>query len=212
MGSEQKYIDDLVRHTEESIRFFSNEMKSERERSVCAAFLRCLGIDFSPGDILTNKNDPPDVIYKSARFEVVELYDKRRKRLDEYKNRLKELKTAKSMDDTLIRVESAKPISYSDLFDEISRALSKKALKYGERVCSGLDALVYVSLPNRFLRIESSIPDLKDFISQGWRSISFLIPPWSHVIWSIKEAPQFLSFLASETKSEWKEPDGFFDL
>ena len=210
--SERKYIHDLIRHTKESIRFFSNEMKSHRERSVCAALLRCLGVKFSPDQININRNDPPDVFFKTACFEVMELYDKRRKRLDEYRDRLKELEKAKSISDTLIPFYQPKPIPYQELRDEITRALGAKSQKYGESLPSTLDALVYVGLPNRFLDIQSEIPEYRELINQGWRSVSFVMPPFGHVAFSNENGPRFLQSLTGQTKQEWKDPDGFFDL
>ena len=210
--SERKYIDDLIRHTKESIRFFSNEMKAHRERSVCAALLRCLGVHFSSDEIQPNSNDPPDVFFRSARFEVIELYDKRRKRLDEYKGRLKELEKTKSISDTVVPYHPPKPISHQELRDEIIRALDIKSQKYGKSLCSTLDVLVYVVLPNRFLDIRSPIPGYEELINHGWRSVSFVIPPCSHVAFCEEIGPQFLASLSGQTKQEWKDPDGFFDL
>ncbi len=211
-GSELKYIDDLIRHTKDSIRYFSNDMKTVRERGVCAALLRCLGIEFTPDKIHSNSDDPPDVFFKSACFEVLELYDKRRKRLDEYKDRLKELEKAKSIGDTLVPFHQPEPISYKELLDDILVALNRKASKYGKRLCLDLDALVYIGLPNRFLDIKSPIPENSVLYRQGWRSVSFVIPPFSHVIFCRGNDPLFLSAFAGATKGEWREPDGFFDL
>jgi hypothetical protein len=39
--AERDSLDALECQTEEAIRFFSNPMKPDRERAVCAAFLRC---------------------------------------------------------------------------------------------------------------------------------------------------------------------------
>jgi len=125
--SQKAYVDDLIKHTEDSITFFSNSMKSERERSVCAAFLRCLGIDFSAEEIVAKRNDPPDVVFRQANFEIRELYEVGRKRHDEYRERLEELKQAKTMDDTFVPIEWQKPISYDFIFSGIESALSSKA-------------------------------------------------------------------------------------
>lgn len=210
--SDQKYIDDLILHTKDTIRFLSNEMKSARERCVCAALLRCLGITFSPDQIRTNTNDPPDLVFRSACFEVIELYDKTRKRLDEYRARLKELQNARCMTDTLVPFHPPKPISYQELLDEIIRALDIKSQKYGKPLCSTLDALVYIGLPHRFLDVTSTIPNFEELISQGWRSVSFLIPPFSHVAFCKSDGPEFLALISGQTKREWKDSDGFFDL
>ena len=85
-NTNQKYIANLVTHSEETLAMLSNAQKAKRERMVCAAFLRCLGISFSSKDIESSQDDPPDVTFKDACFEVRELIDKGRKRGDEYKH------------------------------------------------------------------------------------------------------------------------------
>lgn len=209
--SEKTYISDLISHTDNSFRFFSNSMKPERERSVCAAFLRCLGIDFSVNDIIAQKDDPPDVIFGPAKFEIRELYEEGRRRQDEYRDRLDELKQANSMDDTLIPIKWPTPISYKQIFSGIQRALTSKAKRYGENLCSSLDALVYISLPQRFLDINSELSKF-DKMAHGWRSVSFVIPLHSHVVYCKETAPGFLSELSGKTQMKWEDPDTFFDL
>ena len=53
--------------------------KRELERRVVAAFLRCLGVDFSPDALVTPERDPPDVIFRDARFEVMTAFDEGRR-------------------------------------------------------------------------------------------------------------------------------------
>ncbi len=209
---EKAYIDDLKKHTEESITFFSNSMKPERERSVCAAFLRCLGVNFHVKEIVAKKNDPPDVVFSSANFEIRELYEVGRKRHDEYRDRLKELKQSKSINDTLISIEWPKPITYGFIFAGLESALSSKAKKYGAEKCSSLDALVYVTFPQKFLDIKSKIPNSTRIEGQGWRSVSFIIPPFGHVVSCREDAPEFIKKLEGKTCMKWKEPDGLFEI
>ena len=209
---EKAYINNLISDTENSIKFFSKSMGPERERGVCAAFLWCLGIDFSVNDIIAQKDDPPDVIFGPAKFEITELYKEGRRRHDEYKDRLDELKQANSMDDTLIPIKWPVPISYKEIFSGLESALSSKAREYGKKLCSSLDALVYISLPQRFLDINSDLPKFDKIMAQGWRSVSFVIPPYSHVAYSMEASPGFLSELSGKTKMKWKDPDTFFEL
>lgn len=210
--SDIKYIDRLIKNTEESIHFFSNKKKTDRERCVCAALLRCIGVTFFSDQIQANNNDPPDVLFKSANFEVIELYDKGRKRHDEYKTRLEILHKASSINDTLVHIHQRTPITYQELNNEVSRALKIKSKKYGKKLCSNLDALVYVGLSNRFLDIKSPLPEYNNLISQGWRSVSFVMPPFSHIVFCKEKEPDFLVSVAGRTKQKWKYPDGFFDL
>jgi hypothetical protein len=55
----------------DTVDFLGNARKVERERSVCAAFLRCAGVDFSSDQLLRSAVELPDVTFGDARFEVM---------------------------------------------------------------------------------------------------------------------------------------------
>lgn len=210
--TDQKYIENLLARSKETLSILSNREKAKRERMVGAAFLRCLGVPFSLDDIKSPQNDPPDIIFQDAKFEVRDLLDEGRRRGDEYKERHKTLTEATSIEDTLLLYKSPTPISYKKIFELVTAALSKKALRYGKVGCSNLDALVYVNLQNRFLNPNSNISNFNILVSQGWRSVSFVNPPYSHVIFAHENAPKFLKAKAGDTKQEWSDPDTFFEL
>ena len=210
--SEQKYIDGLVSHSEETLVLLSNKEKTKRERMVVAAFLRCLGVTFSSNDIESPQDDPPDIICKEACFEVRELLDEGRRRGDEYKDRHETLIKSTSIEDTLLPYDSPTPISYRKIFQLITAALSKKALRYGKQGCSDLDALVYLNLQNRFLDPTTDITNFDSLMAQGWCSVSFVTPPYSHVIFAKDTAPDFLKSNTGEAKREWDDSDTFFEL
>jgi len=209
---QRKYLEDLITHTEETIALWSNDKKTEREKMVCVAFLRCLGINFSVNEIQSPKDDPPDVIFSNACFEIMELFDPPRRRGDEYKEKLENLKNATCMDDIFLPFQSKTPISYKTIFNIITDSLNKKAIRYGKQFCSSLDALVYPSLQNRFLIPQKDIPAFDNLIEQGWRSVSFVTPPYSHVIFAQGNAPDFLVQNHGVTKMEWEDSDGYFEL
>lgn len=213
-NSDQKYIDDLIARSEEALRLLSNEEKAKRERMTCAAFLRCLGVKFSSNDIESAQNDPPDVIFGKACFEITELLDERRRRTDEYKSRHERLKNATSIEDTLLPSRPPTSIPYTSIFDLVTVALSKKAISYGKEACSNLDALVYVNLRSRFLDPTTDISNFDSLAAQGWRSVSFVLIPYGQVIFAHDTAPDFLKLKAGKAKKEWNDPDTstFFQL
>lgn len=210
--TDQKYIDDLVTHSEETLALWSNEEKQKRERMVGAAFLRCLGITFSSNDIESPQDDPPDIIYKEACFEIRELLDVSRRRGDESKERYETLKNATSFEDILFPYVLPTPISYREIFQLITTALSKKAFRYRKQGCSDLDALVCVHLKNRFLNPATDITNFDLLITQGWRSVSFVMPPYSYVIFAKDAAPDFLKSNTGVAKREWDDTDTYFEL
>lgn len=211
---EREYIRGLTTHAIETIHFLSNAQKSERERCVCAAFLRCLGVAFSVEALVAvaEKQSPPDVKFGEARFEICEILDRERKRHREAQTRVERLKQAKTIDDMLVSVRAGTPLSYTEVFALVTEALAKKAVRYGTKVCAELDALLCMSLRNRFLAPNTSLPDYAALFAQGWRSVAFVIPPFSHVVYAAESAPTFLRDFSGQTLQEWDDPDTFFTL
>jgi Putative endonuclease, protein of unknown function (DUF1780) len=70
---EREYIGRLADQADDTVDLLSSARKGERERRTCAAFLRCLGINFSSSQIRLSKNEPPNVIFHDANFEVMEI-------------------------------------------------------------------------------------------------------------------------------------------
>ena len=93
--NEIELIKQMISDTEESIKFFSGQKKPDREQSVCAALLRCLGIKFKIADLKPIRNDPPDICFSTANFEIKEYLDDGIRRHEEYKKFLEKLKTVK---------------------------------------------------------------------------------------------------------------------
>jgi hypothetical protein len=218
VNEEEQYINGLVVRANESVHFFSSDMKPERERIACADFLRALGIAFSPKDLVSDdqEDSPTDVKFGDALFQVREALDQGRKRHDEIRAHRDCLKSAKSIEDTLpIREDTfdeKKPLSYTEVYAVVTEALIEKYERYGQKVCSDLDALVYVNLLDRFLTPNFSRPAYAALLAQGWRSVSFFLFPYSHVIYATEVAPEFLRCFSGQTRRECDDSDKFFKL
>jgi hypothetical protein len=61
-------------------------------------FLRCLDIGFAESEILSEERDPPDVVFRDAQFEVMEVLAGR-KRGDEWREREERWGRAKQLSD-----------------------------------------------------------------------------------------------------------------
>jgi hypothetical protein len=211
----EEYRRELLEYDRETIHFLSSQKKSERERCVCAAFLRCLGVDFSVAELVAvpESQSPPDVAFREACFEVCDVVlDAGRRPHGEAKARVAHLEQAQTIDDVLVPVRHRVSLAYVEVFHHVTEALAKKAARYGMVVCANLDALVYVRLQNMFLDSGSSLPSCAALTKQGWRSVSFVMPPYSHVIHAGEGAPAFLGAFVGQTRQEWHEPDTFFAL
>lgn len=222
-------IQQQVEAVEKSIKDFSNEMKPEGEREICAAFLRCLTIHFKDEEIIPvpKRERCPDVRFRSAAFEVKEILTKGRKRDLEYKQALAEYKNAKTIGDLWENVTiRPKVIPLSDVYSIICAFVGKYTNHYAPTVRASLDLLVYVNISGLSLQSESGFsPEYESrFSNLGWRSISMLMDccgPVSYSVGSVlylsESGPDFLGKFLGQLRyrenkcdlykiSRWKHP------
>ncbi len=213
MNSEEKrLIKILSAKAKDAVDFFSSRRKPEREKSVCVAFLRCLGIAFDISEISTPDDEPPDVLYNTARFEVIEILSNKKRHLT-FKERAQRLSKAVGLDELFQPYRPPKPIDLRDVVRLITDSLLKKATKYSPQTRSTLDILVYVNLNEiYFLNQDSDIPSLDELSKQGWQSVSFLFNPYSHVLLAQESAPSFLRNALNQTRRQWKNSTTVFEI
>lgn len=210
--SERIYLERLRAHAAHTVRYLSNELKPERERSVCRAFLRSAGISFVENEIVAPSIEPGDVAFREARFQVREIMEKGRRRGDEWKQRQDRWNRAQSGDEVTEVPTCPIPMRPTELIACVADALKIKSAKYGSAQCRGIDALIYVNLTgSRFLYPASSIEDVAELEAQDWRSVCVLFPPYGLVLFARETAPGFIRRLAGKTLNEWATPDGLFD-
>lgn len=190
-NSEEEYLKELQAHASNARTFLSNKMKSERERTVCRAFLRTIGVSFKESELIAPAEEPADVDFQNARFQVRVLLEHDRKQGDDWKQKEKDYAQADSLDELCKPYIPPTQISLTTLIPDVTEALVKKSEKYGAG-CHGLDVLVYVDLKNRFLEPDSKIPNLDELKKQGWRSASLLFPPYGIILYAKTMAPEFL--------------------
>jgi len=73
LDTDRAFLAKLTAHAAQTRMFLSNAMKPERERSVCRAFLRALGVSFNDGELIAPAVEPADVSFRDARFQVRDL-------------------------------------------------------------------------------------------------------------------------------------------
>ena len=97
----KEYVENLYKHAIETLKFFDHNKKNapknkekrnpnnkvERELSVSRAFLRTIGVTFEESELISAKCEPPDVIFREAKFEIMELLEPNRKRGDEWQDK-----------------------------------------------------------------------------------------------------------------------------
>lgn len=209
--SEKVHLEKLRKHAQETRKFFSNKEKPERERAVCRAFLRAIGVTFKECELIAPTEEPADVAFRTAKFQIREMLKPGRKRGDEWKQKEMKYSEANSIDDTLEPYSAPVLVSLGALVPEIVEALSEKSHKYGVG-CKDIDALVYINVDDRYLAPESDMPSLRKLQSQGWRSVSFVFSPYGVVLFATPDAPDFLNSIEAGKYMKWSNIETLFDV
>ena len=149
--NERECVRWLADEAHDTVDMLSSHRRAERERRVVAAFLRCLGVDFSAAELIAPESDPPDVNFRGACFEVMMKLEKGRKLHSDWKKKAKQRDSAKTLDDLTISYYPSVPMPFREVISLVSDELEKKAFRYGPKTCSQLDALLYIDLMGRHM-------------------------------------------------------------
>lgn len=187
---DREYIEAIRKSRKEAVSFFSSERKPERERWVVNEFLENFGISFNANDVVSSNDEPPDVIYREARFEIKEILDSGKRRHTEYKESLRRVEEATSVADLLDEC-TPHDIHYSEMCRHVVDRLSKEK-KYAPAVRRSLDLLFYVNLEEVRGYISDNLPSGQEIERFGWRSVAFISGPLNVVFHACSDAPEFL--------------------
>jgi hypothetical protein len=179
----------------ESIAALGNAGKAERERLNVSDFLLNLGVPFVDTDIVSvpEGQDPPDVRFDGAQFEIKELYDDGRRRMDEYRTQLREAESATRCGE----LRPTRPFSPVDttLADVMALAIivgAAHAQRYDQALVPTLDLLLYHNLVDVIGMADVPFPDTAQLAQQRWRSVSVLFGHRSIVFCAAAGAPPWL--------------------
>jgi hypothetical protein len=178
------------------------------------AFLRCLGTPFVDAEIVAGKQERVDVLFRSARFQIMEAVGDRKRGLD-WLRRQRLYRAAKGIADVIGPYRPSKPIQFREAAQIVAENLALKAAHYGAANCATLDALVYIDLRNRHLWPLQPGPESQvanELERQGWRSVSMLFVPYAAVLSTRVGAPEFLADKVGGILNECPDPEGLFDV
>ena len=205
----------LIRFTEASRTLFSNPQKVEREKMVCRAFLRCIGVRFSEEEISKGACEPVDIAFRGASFQISEVLDQGRRRGDELCASARKFGRDSRADDVLEPWKGSLPVSFNDVAALVAdRLCTKSAALGGSRGCYGIDALVYVNLRGHHLVSNGISDDNRELVvvrQQGWRSVSIAMIPYGIVWFAADDCPSFLTEVEGRILSDGERTDGWFE-
>ena len=117
MNKDPEIIKEIIEDMEESVDFFSNKKKKERELWVVKEFLKIISINFDEKDFKIDCYEPIDIGFRNANFQVKELLDKDRKRHREFKDDLKKAKNATHLSELTELYNAKNKITLQEIID-----------------------------------------------------------------------------------------------
>ncbi|WP_454254514.1 DUF1780 domain-containing protein [Pseudomonas sp. Marseille-Q8238] len=187
------YLRLLTRQAEQANAFLSNARKWERERWVCQRLLSSLNVPYREEEFSTAQ-EPPDVQFRDANFEVFFVLDQGRRLNDEWRAELERRRSALSLSQLLRREPRQRHISTAELQARLAPTLRKKAHNYQERgIDPGeLDLLAYINFKREIPDFNTHFPPPSEYLRQGWRSLALVGPTYARVLFAHADAPSFL--------------------
>jgi Putative endonuclease, protein of unknown function (DUF1780) len=213
----EEYLQSLIRFTEGNRSLFSAgaEQQIERDKMVCRALLRCIGIQFIEEEVSKGLQEPVDISFRSASFQVTEILDRGRRRGDELRATSRKFRQTNRADDVAEPWENSLPIAFEDMAALVVSRLGEKATELGgPRGCRGIDSLVYVNLQGHHLvpsGVSGANEKLATVRAQGWRSASIVMIPYGIVWLADVDSPEFLSRARGKILHDVDRADGWFD-
>ena len=188
------YLRLLTHQAEQANAFLSNARKWERERWVCQRLLQALKVRHHLDEFGASGQEPPDVLFREANFEVFFVLDQGRRLNDEWRAELDRRRSAFSLSQLVRRETRPKRIGAAELQARLAPTLRKKAHNYLERGLDPgeLDLLAFVSLKRAVPDFNSHFPPPTEYLRQGWRSLSLVGPTFARVLFAHPDAPAFL--------------------
>lgn len=169
---------------------FSRSFKAWREWHTAVNFLTNLHIGVDDSQVFCSPQDPPDVLYRDAAFEVKEIMDDGRLRHDEVKQARENKKTKLSRQTVeLCPVINLLPMDATAL---VLGRLDKLGGQYQPDVKARTDILFYINKRDHWFD-DGPMPSPESFACYGWRSVSAVVrSDVSLVFYAAPSAPLFL--------------------
>jgi hypothetical protein len=157
--NERDYLRLLTRHAEQANDLLSNARKWERERWACQRLLLALNLPYRLDEFRSGQ-EPPDVQFREANFEVFFVLDEGRRLNEEWREEVNRRRNAFSLSQLVRRERRPQRISASQLQARLAPTLRKKAHNYRERgIDPGeLDLLAFVNLKRVNTGLQQPIP------------------------------------------------------
>ena len=148
----EKYKQDLL----EAIAFYSNESKAKRELWVAREFLTNLQIEVSEKRLIPVSDDPPDIQFQVANFEIKKIMDENRQRHKEYRDALLKCDLVKNSSE-ILESYTPKDLTFQDIIDITIYELSKYQQIYSPDIKQNLDQISHGELSQLYFAVRLAL-------------------------------------------------------
>ncbi len=188
--NQKEKINTRIKYLEETIKLLSDQEYVERWTVI--EFLTNLDIKFRKNELQKSKEEPTDIKFRDANFQVKAIYDDNRKMLKEYRDDLTKAKKAT----TFSEAQNLREYTPTDIsIQEIANLINEKLEKYNisPEQYARIDMLFYF---NRFSHgiaqnYEFTFPNVD--LWKKWRSVSMVKNGGINFIyWAKDNAPAFI--------------------
>ena len=187
------YLRLLTIQAEQANAFLSNARKWERERWVCQRLLQGLNIAYRSEDFTPAGQEPPDVLFRDAAFEVFFVLDEGRRLNDEWREELQRRRSAFSLSQLVRREARPRRISAGAARAPGPDAAQEGAQLSGTRAGSERAGYHRLRQPQaRSAGPQQPLPAAYRIPAPGWRSLSLVGPTFARVLFAHPDAPDFL--------------------
>jgi hypothetical protein len=184
---ENKLINERRRAIEKSVVFFSPRRKKDRELWVVKEFLNNLGINFNNEEAKYSQEEPIDVVFRNANFQIKEIQERNRKRHKEFKDALKKARCAKQFSE-LLTYSTPQEITLQEIANRMQEELQSYIIDPAE--LKNIDVLFYENIGHWGISsVEYDLPDEW----KKWRSVSMVGNGGvCFIFWARENAPDFI--------------------
>jgi len=196
---DEELLAHLTKSAKENFELFTNSSKEKRERWVVEEFLSISRIRFAKNELHSPEQESKvDVYFRDAKFQIKEITDPNFKRGKFYKDEYHSYKNASSINGVSFVSEGHDSPKITNMYDLVLEQAKKLADDARYKGLKGkLDLMIYVTRPRSSL-IQSSEINGNDYLSMGWRSVSCLNSKQAVVLFSSKDAPDFLKNISGK--------------
>jgi len=168
-----EYVKSVRDDLKESVSFFGNRGRQDREVWVLKEFLKYLPADIQDSDIQGSYIEPNDAFYKDIGFQVKEIQTEERKRGKEYKEKLSNINDETKPEHFLEHYSSIH-IPLSEALPRVGSELERHRKEKYRNNTNNMNVLVYLNLSDTTYTNAAVDTSLIDRELANWQSVSLV--------------------------------------